>query len=75
MLKLFSFFFRVGLTLAVAHWIYAEALLFAPTLQSPIERACNSLRIPTHDQWNPEFKDNPIAYLNTVLPDSKIFKQ
>lgn len=39
------------LSFVVTNWIYAEALLFMPSLGPVSERIISVLKIPTHDEW------------------------
>lgn len=63
MFGLLRFLFRASCTLIVAQWLYAETLLFAPTLERPLQKVFENVQLPTHDQWSEEFKKDPLAYV------------
>ena len=48
---MFSIFKRFIITIVLAQWIYAEAVLFAPEAQPALDTLTQFLKPPTHDKW------------------------
>lgn len=48
---MFSLLKRFIVTIVLAQWMYAEAVLFAPGAQPVLDTLTQFLKPPTHDKW------------------------
>jgi hypothetical protein len=53
---MFSLLKRFVITIILAQWIYAEALLLAPSSQPLLDTITAYLKPPTHDKWIETYK-------------------
>jgi hypothetical protein len=51
------FVFSLIISVMVARWLYAEAMLVWPSSIPFLDRAVHLLTIPTHDRWNRRYFD------------------